>query len=61
MIEKHIKIGAFILMPNETETIYYNMLYNLKNNHGFNPKIFTLDFNKASDNAIKDVFTNIYN
>ena len=60
MIEKHTRIAAFILIPNETETTYYNMFYNLKNNHGFNPKIFTLDFNKASAKAIKDVFPNIY-
>ncbi len=35
--------------------------FHLKNNHGFNPKIFTLDFNKDSCNAIKTVFPNIYN
>ena len=60
ILEKHTRIGAFILIPNETETTYYYMFYNLKNNHGFNPKLYTLDFNKASCNAIKNVFLNIY-
>ena len=60
LIEKRTRIGAFILIPNETETTYYNMFYNLKNNHGFKPKFFTLDFNKASSKAIKEIFPNIF-
>lgn len=60
LLEKHTRIGAFILIPNETESTYYNMFYYLKNNFGFNPKIFTLDFNKALTNALKQIYPNIY-
>ena len=60
LLEKHIIIGAFILIPNETESIYYNMFCYLKNNHGLNQKIFSLDFNKASSNVIKEIYPNIY-
>jgi len=38
----------------------YKVFFNLKNNHGFKPKIFTLVFNKASTNANKEIFPNIF-
>ena len=38
LIEKRTRIGAFILIPNETETTYYNMFYNLKIIMDLNPK-----------------------
>ena len=60
LLEKHTRNGAFILIPNETESTYYNMFYFLKNNFGFNPKIFSFDFNKASINALKQIYPNIY-
>ena len=54
------KILAYILLPNETEITYEAMFEILKKNYGFNPYIFTSDFNKASNKAIKKVFPKVY-
>ena len=59
-IIKRTRLLALILIPNETLKTYMEMFNYLKNNFNFNPKIFTMDFNKASGKAIKTVFPEIY-
>ena len=36
------------------------MFQYLKNNFGFEIKLFTMDFNKASSKALKKIYPNIY-
>ena len=48
------------MIPNETTKTYEVLFENLKNKFGFNPKLFTMDFQKSSAKAIKKVFPNIY-
>ena len=60
IIEKHIRLQAYILIKNETEETYFNMFNLLKQNHGFNPKIYTTDFNRSSTKALKKVFPKVY-
>ena len=57
---KRSRILAYILIPNETFTTYTILFYKLKNDFGFNPKIYNLDFNRASSKAVKSNFPNIY-
>ena len=59
-IVKRTRLLSLILIPNETEITYFEMFNYLKNNFGFKPKIFTMDFNKASSKAIKRVYPSIY-
>ena len=54
-----IRLLVYILIPNQTEKTYLEMFQYLKNNFGFEPKLFTMDFNKASSKAIKK-FIQIY-
>ena len=60
LIYKHTKVVAYILIPNETKITYLKVFEILKNNYFFNPKIFTCDFNAASNNALKKIFPNCY-
>ena len=54
------KLLTYILIPNETKETYFKMFQILKENYGFNPYIFTSDFNKASNIALKKVFPNVF-
>ena len=47
IILKKITILSYILIPNETVNTYIVLFKHLKNNFGFNSKIFTIDFNIA--------------
>ena len=60
ILNKRTKILSYILIPNETEMTYLEMFKNLKNKFGFQPRFFTMDFNKASCKALKKIFPNIY-
>ena len=60
MIIKRTRILSYALIQNETEKTFNVLFSNLKNKFGFNPKLFNIDFNKASCKAIKKVFPNIY-
>ena len=59
LIIKSTRLLVYILIPNETEKTYLEMFQYLNNNFGFEPKLFTMDFNKASSKAIKK-FIQIY-
>ena len=59
-LDKRTRILSFILISNETLITYYTMFDKLKTDYGFNPKIFTIDFNKASAKALKQVFPQVY-
>jgi len=56
MIIKRTRILSYALIQNETEKTYNVLFSNLKNKFGFNPKLFNIDFNKASCKAIKKIF-----
>ena len=60
MMKKRTRILSYILIPNETEKTYKVYFSNLKNKFCFNPRLFNMDFNKASCKAIKSVYPNIY-
>ena len=51
---------AYILIQNEATNTYEVLFENVKNKFGFNPKLFTMDFQKSSAKAIKNIFPNIY-
>ena len=57
---KHSRIVAYILIPNETLITYQKMFEILKNKYFFEPIIFTCDFNKAQNKAIKIIYPNCY-
>ena len=59
LIEKRTRILSYILLPNETEQTYTQLFERLKNDYGFFPKIFTMDFHKPSSKALKKIFPNI--
>ena len=60
LIEKRTRILSYILLPNETEQTYLQLFERLKNDYGFYPKIFTMDFHKPSSKALKKIFPDIY-
>ena len=60
LIIKSTRLLVYILIPNETEKTYLEMFQYLNNNFGFEPKLFTMDFNKASSKALKKIYLNIY-
>lgn len=60
LIIKLTRLLVYILIPNQTEKTYLEMFQYLNNNFGFEPKLFTMDFNKASSKALKKIYLNIY-
>ena len=46
------------LITEETKEAYSKVLYLLKINYGFAPKYITLDFSKAEENAVLEIFKN---
>ena len=57
---KRTRILSNVLIPNEKEETYYLLINMLKQKYGFNPVLFTMDFQKSSAKAIKKVFPRIY-
>ena len=56
--ERKLLIYAYSLLPDESFITYNKLFSILKNVYKFEPKIFTLDFCKASANAIKENYPN---
>ena len=54
--EKKIILCCYALIPDEKNETYNKLFDILKNNYKFNPKIFTIDFCRASTKAIKNNF-----
>ena len=55
---KRVRLLVYALIPNETERTFSILFEILKEKLGFNPKIYTSDFQKSK--AIKKIFPNIY-
>ena len=57
------KANAFVhccytLLTDETQNIFENFLQLLKFNYKFKPKFINIDFSKAEENAILEVYKN---
>ena len=50
---KRTRLLVYALIPNETERTFSILFENLKQKFGFNPKIYTSDFQKSSTKALK--------
>ena len=57
---KRARLLVYALIPNETERTFSVLFENLKEKFGFNPKLYTSDFQKSSTKALKKIFPNIY-
>ena len=55
---KRARLLVYALIPNETERTFSILFEILNEKLGFNPKIYTSDFQKSK--AIKKIFPNIY-
>ena len=57
---KRVRLVVYALIPNETERTFSILFESLKEKFGFNPKIYTSDFQKSSTKALKKIFPNVY-
>jgi len=47
LIMKRTRILLYLLIPNENETTLYVLFNTLKQKYGFNPVLYTMDFQKS--------------